>query len=58
MRRVPSVCIAGESDPIRDCRSIETLGIERHLYPVGHSLTGILDDLLPHIAATLEKGDR
>ena len=58
LQGLPSLCIAGESDPIRDCRSIEAYGVERMLFPVGHSLTGLTEDLLPSILATLERGSR
>lgn len=38
MPRRPSVCIAGEDDPIRACHSIECHGVERTLLSVGHGL--------------------
>lgn len=56
MPEVNSICIAGEGDPIRDCRSIESLGVPRELFPAGHTLNKVLSELLPHIVKTIETG--
>lgn len=56
--RVPSLCVAGEDDPIRDCRALEPYGFERRIYPVAHSLTPIVEELMPVVTATIERGER
>ena len=53
---LPSLCIAGEQDPIRDCRSLAPHGVPHRLFPVGHSLTGLTAELLPWVQATIERG--
>lgn len=54
--KVASICIAGESDPIRDCRSIEGLGIERRLLPLGHGLHRARGEIARLVLDTLEQG--
>lgn len=56
MPRVPSLCIAGEGDPIRDCRSIERFGIERRLLPLGHGLAAATDEIAGMVVETLDRG--
>lgn len=57
MPKVPSVCVAGEGDPIRDCRALEPFGVERQLLSAKHSLTPILEEVLPYVLKVLEKGE-
>ncbi len=54
--KVPSICIAGDSDPIRDCRSIESLGVERRLLALGHGLHPVTPEITAMVLATLDRG--
>lgn len=53
---VPSLCVAGEKDPIRDCRSIEGFGVRRHLLDLGHGLHPRTSEVSRLVIETLERG--